>query len=365
MSDEKKKRVPHEGVPLHPGDPRVHFGPRVRGGPPLSGGPKLEVDGLLAGVAPENLPPAEETKASPPRPAPPAKPPAAPARQPFHLVDPVHTIGGPHLRREEVSLGSSTCAAKPGTIAVAPLPTPGGRRDGAHETANVFEVSGLVKNYRKGPVVIPVLQGVNLTVRRGEFLAVVGQSGSGKSTLLHLMGTLDAPNEGTIHFEGQRIDNLPSGRRDALRNERFGMIFQFYHLLPELNMLENVLVPLMIGQSSMGYLWRRRKLRTRAAELLELVGLSHRLKHKPRELSGGEMQRTAIARALINRPDLLLADEPTGNLDHETGQDILGLLRRLNREGHLTIVMVTHDQSIAAAADRTVRLVDGQLARAA
>ncbi|MBN2022736.1 MAG: ABC transporter ATP-binding protein [Pirellulales bacterium] len=219
---------------------------------------------------------------------------------------------------------------------------------------------GLAKSFWKGPFTIPVLRGVDMTVARGEFLAIVGQSGSGKSTLLHLLGTLDAPDAGEIRFEGRRIDNLPGRQRDALRNRRFGMIFQFYHLLPELTMLENVLVPMMIGQSTLGYLARRRQYRHRAVELLDLVGLSHRLKHKPRELSGGEMQRTAIARALVHRPDLLLADEPTGNLDHETGQGILDVLHRLNAEQKLTVVMVTHDPTIASAAHRTVRLTDGR-----
>ena len=139
------------------------------------------------------------------------------------------------------------------------------------------------------------------------------------------------------------------------------MIFQFYHLVPELNMLENVLAPLMIAQSTLGYLLRRKKNHARAAELLDIVGLSHRLKHKPRELSGGEMQRTAIARALVTGPELLLADEPTGNLDFETGREILDMLRRLNREQNLTIVMVTHDQGIAAAADRVIRLANGRV----
>ncbi len=162
---------------------------------------------------------------------------------------------------------------------------------------------GLKKSYRKGQVEIPVLRGVDLEVRRGEFLAIVGQSGSGKSTLLHLLGTLDAPDAGEIHFEGRRIDNLPARRRDCLRNRQFGMIFQFYHLLPELTTLENVLSPLMIAESSLVAIGdSARRTWPSATELLELVGLAHRLKHKPRELSGGEMQRAAIARALDQRP---------------------------------------------------------------
>ncbi|NOY41693.1 MAG: ABC transporter ATP-binding protein [Planctomycetes bacterium] len=220
---------------------------------------------------------------------------------------------------------------------------------------------GLFKSYRKGPLGIPVLQGIDMTVNKGEFLAIVGQSGCGKSTLLHLLGTLDQPDAGEVHFEGNRIDNLPSRSRDLLRNRHFGMIFQFYHLLPELSTLENVLAPAMIAESTFGY-WRKRKMyRQRAEELLEMVGLGHRMKHKPRELSGGEMQRAAIARALLAEPRVLLADEPTGNLDQATGEPIMATLRELNREQKLTIVMVTHDSWIAGQADRVVRLVEGRI----
>jgi lipoprotein-releasing system ATP-binding protein len=220
---------------------------------------------------------------------------------------------------------------------------------------------GVHKSYRKGRHVIPVLRGVDFEIREGEFTAVVGQSGSGKSTLLHLLGTLDVPDKGEIHFEGNRIDNLKQVSRDILRNHHFGMIFQFYHLLPELTTLENVLVPRMIAQGVLRYWWSRSRQVQRAKELLELVGLSHRLTHRPRELSGGEMQRAAIARALIAEPRLLLADEPTGNLDSQTGREILAILKRLNREQGLTIVMVTHDNSIAAQAHAIVRLAEGKV----
>jgi lipoprotein-releasing system ATP-binding protein len=220
---------------------------------------------------------------------------------------------------------------------------------------------GLKKSYRKGQVEIPVLRGVDLEVRHGEFLSIVGQSGSGKSTLLHLCATLDAPDAGEIRFEGGRIDNLARTKRDALRNKRFGMIFQFYHLLPELTALENVLSPSMIGEGVFQFLKSRKAHYARATELLNLVGLSHRLKHKPRELSGGEMQRVAIARALAIEPQILFADEPTGNLDTATGEEILTFLRTLNAKNNLTIVMVTHDRGIAAQADRTVRLAEGRV----
>jgi lipoprotein-releasing system ATP-binding protein len=220
---------------------------------------------------------------------------------------------------------------------------------------------GLTKKYRKGRVAIPVLTGASVAVQKGELLAIVGQSGSGKSTLLHLLATLDKPDSGAIFFGGSRIDNLPSRQRDYVRNQRFGMIFQFYHLLPELTTLENVLTPLMIREPVWNYLRRKKEYRARAEDLLNMVGLSHRLKHTPRELSGGEMQRAAIARALIGSPELLLADEPTGNLDRENGLEILELLVNLNRQRKLTIVMVTHDPAIAARADRTVRLVSGRV----
>jgi lipoprotein-releasing system ATP-binding protein len=225
----------------------------------------------------------------------------------------------------------------------------------------VLTATNLHKTYHKYAVEVPVLRGLDLDVDPGEFLSIVGVSGSGKSTLLHLLGTLDRPDEGRICLDGERIDNLPSERRDLLRNQTFGFIFQFYHLLPELNALENVLLPQMIGHSVFDWLKKRRPLRRRATELLERVGLGQRLRHKPRELSGGEMQRAAIARALVNQPRILLADEPTGNLDAATGREIVRLLRDLNRDEGLTIIMVTHNLDIVAETDRVVRLVTGQI----
>ncbi len=220
---------------------------------------------------------------------------------------------------------------------------------------------GLEKGYRKGRYEVPVLRGVDLEAERGELVAVIGSSGSGKSTLLHVLGLLDSPDRGSVHLDGRRIDDGPDRRRDALRNRTFGFIFQFYHLLPELTALENVMLPHLIRHGVLAYLPMRRKVRRDAAALLERVGLGHRLDHKPSELSGGEMQRTAIARALAGGPEILLADEPTGNLDAATGQGVLGLLRDLNRERGLTMMMVTHDLQIAQQADRVVRLVEGQV----
>jgi lipoprotein-releasing system ATP-binding protein len=241
-------------------------------------------------------------------------------------------------------------------------PAAGTKRD-ANDTY-LIEARQVVKSYRKGKLEVPVLRGVDFAVEPGEFVAIVGQSGSGKSTLLHLLGTLDAPDSGEIHFGGRRIDNLKARGRDAIRNRSLGMIFQFYHLLPELSTLENVLAPMMIGESVITYWLNRRQHIERAKTLLELVGLSHRLTHTPRELSGGEMQRTAIARALMSNPTLLLADEPTGNLDSDNGQEIIKLLRSLNENEGLTIVMVTHDDTLARQADRIVRLKQGRVEEA-
>ena len=223
-----------------------------------------------------------------------------------------------------------------------------------------LEAIRLHKSYRKGQIEVPVLRGVSVDVAEGEFLAIVGQSGSGKSTLLHLLGTLDPPDRGEILLRGKRIDHLSNREKDLIRNQEFGMIFQFYHLLPELTTLENVLMPVMIGNGITKYLTSASRYRQRAVELCEQVGLTHRLQHRPTELSGGEMQRAAIARALITNPPLLLADEPTGNLDQQTGQQVLEILAQLRRQRNLTIVMVTHDPTVAATADRTIRIVDGQ-----
>ena len=225
-----------------------------------------------------------------------------------------------------------------------------------HVTAVALE-----KAYRKGDHPVPVLRGVDVEVKRGEFISIIGQSGSGKSTLLHLLGLLDSPDVGEIHLEGERIDDLPRKSRDALRNRVFGFIFQFYHLLPELSLLENVLTPLMIRHTTWEYWKRRREFRDLARELIGKVGLGHRLTHKPSELSGGELQRAAIARALVARPEILLADEPTGNLDVGTGREIMDLLVNLNEQQQLTIIMVTHDEAIAKQAHRTVRLAEGRL----
>lgn len=228
-------------------------------------------------------------------------------------------------------------------------------------TMPLLSALNLKKTYVKHANRIEVLRGLDIDVAEGEFLSVIGNSGSGKSTMLHLLGTLDQPDDGTIHLEGRRIDNLSAQERDQLRNRTFGFIFQFYHLLPELSTLENVLAPAMITHSAWSW-WRNRKaLRQNALEMLDKVGLSHRLNHRPKELSGGEMQRAAIARALINRPRVLLADEPTGNLDTANGLHVMGLLRELNQNEGLTIVMVTHNLDLVHDTDRVVRMTDGRI----
>ena len=222
----------------------------------------------------------------------------------------------------------------------------------------------LYKTYRHGVTDVPVLRGVDLEIQEHEFVAIVGQSGSGKSTLLHLLATLDVPDQGSIEFRSQRIDRLGPSARDRIRNRELGMVFQFYHLLPELTTLENVILPAMIAWGMWGY-WRRKKeLEARGMQLLDSVGLAHRRKHRPRELSGGEMQRAAVARALLNQPRLLLADEPTGNLDAETGGGIMDMLCSLKEREGLTIVMVTHDAQVARQADRVVRLAEGRVSEA-
>jgi lipoprotein-releasing system ATP-binding protein len=231
-------------------------------------------------------------------------------------------------------------------------------------TTPIISAKAIQKTYTTGEHKVRVLRGAGLTATEGEFISVIGQSGSGKSTMLHVIGLLDSPDVGEVLYEGKRIDNLSESARDLLRNRVFGFIFQFYHLLPELSLLENVMAPQMIRHSMWSYWKHRREIKQQALELLDEVGLSHRIKHRPSELSGGELQRGAIARALITKPRILLADEPTGNLDAETGAEIMSLLKKLNENSKLTIVMVTHDEAIANQAHRIVRLKEGRIEKA-
>lgn len=231
----------------------------------------------------------------------------------------------------------------------------------------IIEARALRKTYRLGRVQVEVLKGVDIAIERGSSVAVLGKSGSGKSTLLHLLGGLDRPDRPgpggaapAIRFNGVNIAAMRGRGLSGYRCTQVGFVFQFYHLLPELAVLENVTIGAMIRHGRLGYRGRARAEAERTArELLDTFGLSHRLRHRPAELSGGERQRVAIARALVNRPALLLADEPTGNLDRATGATILDALTDLRRRLGLTLVTVTHDESVAARADRTVRLADG------
>ena len=223
----------------------------------------------------------------------------------------------------------------------------------------MLETRQIYKQYQSGTTTLEVLRGVDFLLEQGGFLAVVGQSGSGKSTLLHVMGLLDAPDRGEVWLDGQRIDNLSVWEKDRLRNNSIGMVFQAYHLLPELTALENVLAPLLIRHGIFDWFSHKQEAQKEAEELLDRFGLSDRLHHRPRQLSGGEMQRVAIARALITKPRVLLADEPTGNLDEESGAGIIEALAELNRDNGLSIVLVTHDADIASQARGIVRLAAG------
>ena len=236
----------------------------------------------------------------------------------------------------------------------------------ATQSAPIVSVRDVRKTYKLGRVKVPVLHGVDLDVGRGEWVTILGASGSGKSTLLHLMGGLDRPDKhegqrGSIFFDGQDLTRQSKRTLDHYRADDIGFVFQFYHLLPELSVLENVCVGSMILHGRLGYMTHRAATQKRATELLERFGLGHRLKHRPAELSGGERQRVAIARALINEPSLLLADEPTGNLDQKTGESILEAMIEHREQSGLTMVMVTHDERIAKRADRVIRLTDGRI----
>jgi lipoprotein-releasing system ATP-binding protein len=224
----------------------------------------------------------------------------------------------------------------------------------------ILKAEELHKSYRMGATEVRVLKGVNLNIKKGEFVAIIGASGSGKSTLLHILGALDKPTKGMVKFEQRDLSRFRAGELNRFRNRMVGFVFQFYHLLDELSVLENIFLPAMTGRSIIGWLVCRRQAKNRAKELLVQLGLAERAKHKPYQLSGGERQRVAIGRALMNEPRLLLADEPTGNLDSATGNGILEVLEKLNRAGQ-TIVMVTHDERIAQRAGRIVTLVDGKI----
>ena len=222
----------------------------------------------------------------------------------------------------------------------------------------LLSCQGLTKTYREGKLETPVLRGVDLELAPGEMLAVVGSSGSGKSTLLHLLGALDNPSSGQVLFNGEDIHQWSSRQQAVFRNRELGFVYQFHHLLGEFTALENAAMPLLIAGEAV------KSASAKAAAMLERVGLGHRLEHKPSELSGGERQRVAIARALVNGPKLVLADEPTGNLDHKSADSIYALMCELNADLGTAFVVVTHDRALAARLHRRISLVDGLVVEA-
>ena len=219
----------------------------------------------------------------------------------------------------------------------------------------LIRIEGLYKSYGNKLKKVEVLKGIDLSISKGEMVAIVGASGVGKSTLLHLMGTLDRPTKGDVFYRGERVFKQTDKKVALFRNKNVGFVFQFHHLLPEFTAVENVMMPLLIGGGD------KITARKMAEEMLDDVGLTERLSHKPGELSGGEQQRVAIARALIHLPDVLLADEPTGNLDTQTGSEVFDLLLRLNREKGITMIIVTHNERLAGQMKRRLKMVDGMV----
>ena len=219
---------------------------------------------------------------------------------------------------------------------------------------DIIKTENIVKDYILGKIKVRALNGIDLQIQKGEFVAIMGPSGSGKSTLMHILGCLDSPTDGTYYLDDVLVSKMPKASLAAVRNRKIGFVFQSFNLLPHLNILKNVELPLMYGGLS------HRKRLARAKEVLQSVGLGDRLKHKPGELSGGERQRVAIARAIVNDPSILLADEPTGNLDSQSGGDILEIFKDLHSQGN-TVIMVTHDQAIASRAQRIIKIIDGKI----
>ena len=233
--------------------------------------------------------------------------------------------------------------------------TSGRSRQHAHAQDSLFRLVGIVRSFRQGRTILHVLRGIDLQARAGELVALVGPSGSGKSTLLHIAGLLERPDEGEVYLDGEASSRLDDDRRTAIRRDNVGFVYQYHHLLPEFSAEENVVLPQMIAGHGRG------RGRRRAGELLGRLGLGDRLHHRPGQLSGGEQQRVAIARALANDPKIVMADEPTGNLDPATAEEVFDLFVALARDAGLAAVIATHNPSLAARMDRTVRLRDGHL----
>jgi putative ABC transport system ATP-binding protein len=219
---------------------------------------------------------------------------------------------------------------------------------------SAIEAINLFKTYKTGMVDVEVLKGITLKIEQGDFLSIMGQSGSGKSTFLYIAGGLDKPTSGTVLINGRDITGMTDSEESKMRRRSIGFVFQFYNLIPSLNVEENIMLPAMLDGK------KQKDCKERLMEMLDITGLAKRRNHKPGELSGGEQQRTALARALINKPDIILADEPTGNLDSNTGKEVLNLFKRINQERGLTIVMVTHSHDAASVAGRTILMKDGR-----
>lgn len=218
----------------------------------------------------------------------------------------------------------------------------------------IIQTENLFKTYNMGKVEVNALQGVDISIKQGEFVAIIGPSGSGKSTLMHILGCLDSPTKGSYTLDGINVEKLSKAKLAKIRNQKIGFVFQTFNLLPHINVLKNVELPLLYGGVNGS---QREK---RAIEVLNSVGLGDRLNHKPSELSGGQRQRVAIARAIVNNPSIILADEPTGNLDTTSGSDIMSIFSDLHKKGN-TVIVVTHDKSIADKADRVITIIDGKI----
>lgn len=219
----------------------------------------------------------------------------------------------------------------------------------------ILRVSGLKKTFNKNGVEINVIKGINIDIYEGDFITIMGPSGAGKSTFLHILGTLDKPSQGEIFFRDRNVKGFTEDEESKFRNEKVGFVFQFYHLLQDFNVIENITMPLLIRRLS------QTEAVSKAEAFLEIMGLKHRRNHKPGELSGGEQQRVAIARALVNEPEIILADEPTGNLDRKTGKEVLDYLLSVNERLSSTLILVTHDPEIGSIGERKLKMVDGEL----
>jgi len=230
--------------------------------------------------------------------------------------------------------------------------------------AKILKAQNIHKHYGDDGDRLHVLRGISMEVGEGEIITIVGASGVGKSTLLHILGLLDTPSSGHVLFKDTDLQSLSAGKKAEIRNRNFGFVFQFFHLLPELSAIENVMLPAMVMHNAFGWFGRKKELKAKAEKIISDVGLWDRRRHKPRELSGGEKQRIAIARALMNGPEILFCDEPTGNLDSKTSNEIMKLLWSLNRQDGMALVIVTHNRDLARSGGRMLRMSDGKITKA-